>query len=97
MLKYTSQKKSKDINKLAAYIVDAITQKESATKLINEKNAITVALKRLWGFKDDRSRAEKNSAKIRGKIALKAAMERCSKSSKIATTVLHLYGLEKHD
>jgi hypothetical protein len=81
MLKHTSKKRSTDINKLAAFIVDAITQKESATKLIKKKNSGTVALERLWGFKGDRSRAEKNSAKIRGKIALKAAIERCSKSS----------------
>ncbi|MBI1824683.1 MAG: hypothetical protein HYR80_11290 [Nitrospirae bacterium] len=35
---------------------------------------------RLWEMKESRAFAEKKSAKIRGKIALKAALERWSQS-----------------
>jgi hypothetical protein len=81
MLKQAGKKRSKEINKLAAFIVDAITQKESKTKLIKEKSSSTIPPERFFGFKDDRARAEKNAEKIRGKMALKAAMERWSKPS----------------
>jgi hypothetical protein len=80
MLKHTSKKRSKNINKLAAFIVDAITQKESETRLIKERNAARDGFERLRGLKEYRTRAEKNSSKVRGKMALKAAMERWSKS-----------------
>jgi hypothetical protein len=80
MFKNISKKRSKDINKLAAFIVDAITHKESETRLIKERNAARDVFERLRGFNEYRTRAEKNSSKVRGKMALKAAMERWSKS-----------------
>lgn len=80
MLKHLSKKSSKDIDKLAAFIVSAISQKESFTPLFKEKSTATVAPERFFGSKGNRARAEKNAEKIRGIIALKAAMERRSKS-----------------
>jgi hypothetical protein len=97
MIKHESNKRSTNIKKLAAFIVDAIEQKESVRKLLNENNKAHIALKRLWGSNNDRARAEKISSKIRGKLALKAAMERCSKSRKLATTDFDLNVLEKRD
>ncbi|HXN07221.1 MAG TPA: hypothetical protein VN944_09190 [Nitrospiria bacterium] len=75
-----SKKSSKDINKLAAFIVAAISQKESLTPRIKEKSTSTIAPERFFGPKGNRSRAERNAEKIRGIIALKAAMDRRSKS-----------------
>ena len=80
MLKHISKKRSKGINKLAAFIVDAITQKESETRLIKERIAARDGFERLRGLQEYRPRAEKNSSKARGKMALKAAKERWSKS-----------------
>jgi hypothetical protein len=80
MIKYTSKKRSKNINILAAFIMDAITQKESEARLIKGRNAARDVFERLRGLNEYRIRAEKNSSKVRGKMALKAAMERWSKS-----------------
>jgi len=80
VLKIKSKKRSQEVNILAAFIVDAITQNESETKLAKERNAARGVFERLRGLNEYRSRAEKNSSKVRGKMALKAARERWSKS-----------------
>jgi hypothetical protein len=80
MLKHIRQKESKGIKKLAAFIVDAISQKESETRLLKERNAAKDGFERIRGLKEYSIRAAKNSSKVRGKMALKAAMERWSKS-----------------
>lgn len=80
MLKRRTTKKSKDINKLAAFIVNAITQNESALSQMKERRLGNLTPGRLWEMKESRAFAEKKSAKIRGKIALKAALERWSQS-----------------
>ena len=80
MLKPIGKKRLKEINILAAFIVDAITQKESETRLARERNAARGVFERLRGLNEYRTRAEKNSSKVKGKMALKAARERWSKS-----------------
>lgn len=80
MLRQKNKKISRGVDKLAAFIVDAIAQKESETKLVRERNAAMEGLERFRGVKEHRARAEKNSSKMRGEIALKAAMERWLKS-----------------
>jgi hypothetical protein len=80
MLKHMSKKSPKGINKLAAFIVDAISQKESETRLLKERNATRDEFERIRGLKEYSTRAARNFSKVRGKMALKAAMERWSKS-----------------
>jgi hypothetical protein len=80
MLKQISKNSSKSINILAAFIVDAITQKESEAILIKERNSARGVFERLRGLNEYRIRAEKNSSKVRWKMALKSARERWSKS-----------------
>lgn len=77
MVRQTSKKNSEDIDKLAAFIVNAIMEKKSTA----EKSKLSTKFEPFYGDKGNKSRAEMNSAKVRGKLALKASMERCSKSS----------------
>jgi hypothetical protein len=75
MLKRTS-KKPKDINLIAASIVERVagTSKKSAKK----KNPAAVSLGRLGGLKGGRARADKLSPEKRKEIAKKAAQARWS-------------------
>ncbi len=69
--------KSKDVNQLAAAIVD-----ETTAEIIRnspEKNPAAIALGRRGGLKGGKARAAKLSAKQRSAIAKKAAISRWSK------------------
>lgn len=73
----------KDLNQLAASIVDAATFKsgKQTDALPAEKNPAAVALGRLGGLKGGFARAQKLTAKKRTAIAKKAAASRWSKKS----------------
>lgn len=68
---------NKDINQLAASIVEATTKEPS--KKVPQKNPAAVALGRLGGLKGGKARAKKLSAKRRKEIAQKAAQSRWAK------------------
>lgn len=68
---------NKDINQLAASIVEATTKEP--TKEIPQKNPAAVALGRLGGLKGGKARAKKLSPKRRKQIARKAAKIRWAK------------------
>lgn len=67
--------KPKDINQLAASIVNEATGQSQEPK----KNPAAVALGRLGGLKGGKARAQKLSAQERSKIAQKAAQSRWNK------------------
>jgi len=67
----------RDINQIAASIVERTTQ----TETLPEKNPAAVALGRLGGLKGGKARAEKLSPARRKRIAKKAAQKRWAKKS----------------
>ncbi len=71
--------KRKDVNELAASIVDQATSEESTPDPYEGKNAAAVELGRLGGKKGGKARAEKLSAQKRKAIAKKAAEARWGK------------------
>lgn len=81
MPKRSSKKKTpKDINQLAAFIVEQTTsESEEAPK---EKNPNAVALGRLGGLKGGKARADKLTPEQRKEIAQKAAYSRWGTASK---------------
>lgn len=72
-----SSNKSKDINELAASIVEQATSEFEEPK--REKNPNAVALGRLGGLKGGRARAERLTLEQRQEIAKKAAKARWNK------------------
>jgi hypothetical protein len=78
MPKRTS-KKSRDVNELAAGIVEAATSDDAPQYEELAKNPHAVALGRLGGKKGGAARGKKLSAKKRSDIARKAANTRWSK------------------
>jgi hypothetical protein len=64
----------KDINELAAHIVESSTH--STKRVENEKNPHAVALGRLGGLKGGRARAAKLTEEQRKDIARRAALKR---------------------
>lgn len=82
MPKRSSNKKTKDINIIAANIVKQATNKsipKSSQKKSKEKNPNAVALGKLGGLKGGKARAKKLSAERRKEIAQKAAKVRWGK------------------
>jgi hypothetical protein len=71
-----SSKKQKDINELAASIVEEATIEEPQ----KEKNPHAVYLGRLGGLKGGKARANKLTPEQRKEIARKAAQKRWGKS-----------------
>jgi hypothetical protein len=71
--------KRKDVNELAASIVDRATAEESTPDPYEGKNRSAVELGRLGGKKGGKARAEKLSARKRSAIAKKAAEARWGK------------------
>jgi hypothetical protein len=67
----------KDINELAASIVESATSSTEGVQ--NKKNPHAVALGRLGGLKGGRARAERLTAEQRKEVAQKAAKIRWSK------------------
>ncbi|MBM3119780.1 MAG: hypothetical protein FJ006_09615 [Chloroflexi bacterium] len=75
MPKRSSRKKTpKDINQLAAYIVEQTTTELKEPS--KEKNPHAVALGRLGGLKGGKVRAERLTPEQRKEIATKAALAR---------------------
>lgn len=73
----SSKKKPRDLNQLAASIVDQATDEEAKDEQEDDgKNPAAVALGRLGGKKGGPARAKKLSAEKRKEIAKKAAESR---------------------
>ena len=83
MTKPTKKKRPRDLNRLAASIVDAATEgeptKEDSPQ--NNKNPHAVALGRLGGKKGGKARASKLTPSQRKEIARKAARARWNKKT----------------
>jgi len=71
-----SRKRPRDVNALAAAIVDEATGEEKPKRQEPEKNAAAVELGRRGGLKGGPARAAKLSPKKRSQIAKKAAAAR---------------------
>ena len=81
MQKRSSKKNPKDVNQLAASIVDQATSEEPETEEKGDgKNPAAVALGRLGGKKGGPARAKKLTPEQRSEIAKKAAAARWNKS-----------------
>jgi hypothetical protein len=76
-----SDRRPKDPNQLAKYIVDMSTGQIPKEEPPPEKNPAAVALGRLGTSKGGKARAEKLSAKKRSQIAKKAAHSRWAKKA----------------
>ena len=68
--------KTKDVNQIAASILEAATGEPPALTPQGEKNPAAVALGRLGGLKGGKARAEALSPSKRSQIAKKAAATR---------------------
>jgi len=82
----SSKKQPRDVNQLAASIVDEATSEEPepvepTSDVAPEKNAAAVALGRLGGLKGGNARAAKLSPEERSDIAKRAAAKRWGKSN----------------
>lgn len=75
------KKTPRDLNKLAAFILDEATNETTNNEEVNisNKNPAAVALGRLGGLKGGKARAESLSAKRRKEIAQKASAARWKK------------------
>jgi len=73
------KKRPRDLNQLAALIVQEAAAESAPKEHPPEKNPAAVALGRLGGLKGGKARAEKLSAKKRKEIAKKAAEARWGK------------------
>lgn len=73
------KKTPRDLNKLAAFIVDQTTNEEPVQEEQPKKNPAAVELGRLGGLKGGKARAESLSAKRRKDIAKAAAKARWKK------------------
>jgi len=75
------KKTPRDLNKLAAFILDEATNETTENEEVNisSKNPAAVALGRLGGLKGGKARAESLTAKRRKEIAEKAAAKRWGK------------------
>ncbi len=72
----SSKKKPRDLNQLAASIVNQATNEKKQDEVDDGKNPAAVALGRLGGKKGGPARAKKLSAKRRKEIAKNAAKSR---------------------
>ena len=76
-----SRKRRRDINELAAQIVDEATSDEPPTDPDDGKDPAAVALGRRGGLKGGKARAEKMTPEQRSEAARKAAEARWSNRS----------------
>lgn len=76
-----SSKMPRDVNQLAARIVEMTTQKQPEPKVevLSGKNAAAVSLGRLGGLKGGKARADSMTPERRSEIARKAAEKRWEK------------------
>lgn len=80
MPKRSSKKASRDVNVLAASIVEQVTGKDALiASEIPQKNPAAIALGRLGGKKGGPARAKKLSPEQRREIARRAALARWSR------------------
>ncbi len=81
MPKRSSKKNIRDLNVLAAHIVEQATGVPTPKNIAEEstKNPAAVALGRLGGLKGGKARAEKLTTEERSEIAKKAAQARWGK------------------
>ncbi len=76
-------KRPRDINQLAAFLVDQATNEDKPqAEEQPQKNKAAQELGRLGGLKGGKARAEKLTPEQRSEIAKKAAQSRWSKSAK---------------
>lgn len=75
-------RKPRDLNQMAAAIVDRSTSDEPAPDPDEGKNPAAVALGRLGGKKGGKARAEKLTAEKRSEIARRAAAGRWNKGQR---------------
>jgi hypothetical protein len=80
MPKRSSIKKPRDINQLAAAILEEATSEESEQPVVPEKNEHAAALGKLGGKKGGPARAAKLTPEQRSEIAKKAATARWAES-----------------
>ena len=80
MPKRSSKKAPRDINALAAYIVEQSTGEPTPKPADSTKNPAAVALGRLGGLKGGKARANKLTPEQRQEIAKKAADSRWQKT-----------------
>lgn len=73
-------KRPRDVNQLAASIVQAVTEGEQIPEDFGDKNPAAVMLGRLGGKKGGKARAAKLTSKQRSEIARKAAAARWNKN-----------------
>ena len=78
---YKNQKRPRDANKLAKFIVDVATREKPEEKPAVYKNPAAVELGRLGGLKGGKARAQALSSEQRKDIAQKAALARWSKKN----------------
>lgn len=83
MPKRTSNNRPRDINRLAASIVQEAIDALSVLESPHEKNPAAVALGRMGGLKGGRVRADRLSPKKRSQIARKAAKARWAKAEQV--------------
>ena len=81
MGKPTKKKRPRDLNKLAAALVEIATEGEPPEKTTSDKNPHAVALGRLGGLKGGKARFEKLTPQQRKEIAIKAARKRWDKKN----------------
>jgi hypothetical protein len=79
MPKRSSNKNIRDVNTLAAHIVEQATSEPTPKPEDSTKNPNAVALGRLGGLKGGKARATKLSSERRKEIAQKAAKTRWTK------------------
>ena len=77
----SKRKNIRDINVLAAHIVEQSTGEPTPKPEDSKKNPAAVALGRLGGLKGGKARAEKLTPEQRKEIAKKAALKRWSAKS----------------
>ena len=75
-----SRKRPRDINRLAASVVQAATEGEFTAEDFEGKNPAAVMLGRLGGKKGGKARAAKLSPEERSRIAKRAAQARWSQN-----------------
>ena len=81
MEKYKNKKRPRDLNELAASILEDATDPKPEEPTEDGKNPAAVALGRLGGKKGGKARAKKLTPEQRSEIAKKAAKARWNKTS----------------
>ena len=78
-------KRARDINSLAAEVVDIVTHQIQEAAVEDQRNPHAVALGKLGGLRGGKARAKALTKKQRVKIAKKAAKARWSKKKRLVS------------